>query len=122
MFPPPPRPPEPDEAPDDRPLSPEPPAVDRALRDGATAEDFPLSEAPSRVARLEARVRVLERKLAASNLHNESFLTRAFTVWGHFMVAYLFIIIPFTVMILICAGVLGTPSGGGLGTGKGLPR
>jgi hypothetical protein len=58
-----------------------------------------------RTASLEERIAQLEWRLQQSNLHSESFLARAFTVWGHFMVAYLIILLPIF-LIAMCAGLM----------------
>jgi len=53
---------------------------------------------------LEDRIAQLERLLQKSNLYNESFLTRAFAIWGHNFVASLIIVLPFY-LLAFCAGI-----------------
>jgi hypothetical protein len=57
---------------------------------------------PDDLVRLQERIAELEWQLRASNLHSTSFLTRAFAVWGHFVVAHLIIailiIVPITLL------------------------
>jgi hypothetical protein len=57
------------------------------------------------VIRLQERVIALERRLEASNLHSDSFLNRAFAVWGHFVVAHLIIALVIGIP-LACLSVL----------------
>ena len=40
-----------------------------------------------RIAALEARLAAVERRLPGTNLVSDTFLRRAFTVWGHYFVA-----------------------------------
>jgi hypothetical protein len=54
---------------------------------------------------LEKRIAHLEWRLRHTNLHSEGFLTRAFTVWGHFMVAHLIIVFPLFALAM-CAGFM----------------
>jgi hypothetical protein len=61
------------------------------------------------VAGLEQRVAELEKQLRASNLHSSYFLTRAFAVWGHFIVAHLLIVIPIAVVAGILSALLRLP-------------
>jgi hypothetical protein len=42
---------------------------------------------------LERRVEELERRFSQSGIYSENFLSRAFTVWGHFIVAHLLIVL-----------------------------
>jgi hypothetical protein len=52
------------------------------------------------IARLEGRVAALEKRVAAlpeTALLSQSFLSRAFTVWGHLFVAQLILAIPFVI-------------------------
>jgi hypothetical protein len=53
----------------------------------------------------EDRIAQLEQRLQRSNLFNESFMTRAFAVWGHNFVASLIIVLPFYVLAF-CAGMM----------------
>lgn len=121
MFPPPPRPQSPHEH-DSPPVPPPPPPVDREppWDDGHDDDPLPEEGLRTRVRRLEDRVRVLERKLAASMLHSEGFWARAATVWGHFMAFYLLIILPF-LLLALCAGAFTGP-GGGVGNVNPAPR
>jgi hypothetical protein len=70
------------------------------------ASEGPEGDPSDRTAWLEQRVAYLERRLQQSNLYSESFLTRAFTVWGHYFVAHLLIFVPLFILAL-CAGLLG---------------
>jgi hypothetical protein len=54
-----------------------------------------------RIIHLEARIARLESRVSDTQLHSSSFWTRAFTVWGHWVVAHLIIAIPF-----VCIGLL----------------
>ena len=59
---------------------------------------------------LKTKIEMLERRptqshLPDTSLVSDSFLTRAFTVWGHYFVAQLIISIPFFLLGL-CAGGL----------------
>jgi len=53
----------------------------------------------------------LEQRLPRTNLLSHSFLTRAFTVLGHYFVASLIIVIPIYILIFIFALVIGGLSG-----------
>ena len=46
-------------------------------------------------------------KIPHTNLLNENFLTRAFTVWGHNFVAGIIIAIPFWILGLVIAVMVG---------------
>jgi hypothetical protein len=48
-----------------------------------------------------------ERIVPRTNLLNENFLTRAFTVWGHNFVAGIIIAIPFWILGLVIAVLVG---------------
>jgi hypothetical protein len=59
---------------------------------------------------LRDRIRVLEKRIAQleargghTNLLSDSFFTRAFAVWGHFIVAHLLIALPLFALAYFCA-------------------
>jgi hypothetical protein len=57
------------------------------------------------IRRLQERVTDLEWRLGRSGITSDNFLRRAFTVWGHFFVAHLLIVL--TIMVpLTCLSVL----------------
>jgi hypothetical protein len=58
-----------------------------------------------RLAYLEERVAYLEGRLNKSGLYSPSFWSRAFTVWGHWFMAYLIIMLPFF-FLGICLGLM----------------
>src|SRR5262249_17493311 len=59
-----------------------------------------------RIVELELRTFELERRLQKTNLFSESFFARAFTIFGHFLVVYMIIALPFIFMAL-CMDVMG---------------
>jgi hypothetical protein len=63
------------------------------------SEDDLLSEALVRIRMLEQRIAELEGKLPVTGLLSDSFMTRALTVLGHWFVAYMLIVLPFTCLI-----------------------
>lgn len=56
-----------------------------------------------RLTHLELRVGGLEEQIPDSTLLSKSFLQRAFTVWGHYFVANLFVAIPFVILWFLVA-------------------
>jgi hypothetical protein len=54
-----------------------------------------------RIVELELRTFELERRLQKSLLFSDSFYTRAFTIFGHFLVVYMIIALPF-IFIAVC--------------------
>lgn len=61
-----------------------------------------------RVAALEARMGLAESRMPNTQLVSPSFFSRAFAVWGHYMVASVTIAIPFYVLMFIIFAALGT--------------
>ena len=59
-----------------------------------------------RIVELELRTFELERRLQKTNLFSESFFARAFTIFGHFLVVYMIIALPF-IFIALCMDVMG---------------
>ena len=75
---------------------------------GANARPIPASGgragsagSDDQVAQLEQRVAQLEWRLQQSNLFSEHLMTRAITVWGHYMLAYLVIITPIVIIAVM---------------------
>ena len=70
-------------------------------------------KALAEIENLKNRVKDLEQpsgkaeKIPRTNLLSENFLTRAFTVWGHSFVAGIIIAIPFWVLGLVIAVMVG---------------
>ena len=65
-----------------------------------------------RLATLEARLAAVEKRLPATNMVSDTFLRRAFTVWGHYFVANFLIGIAVTtvagfvvLMVLMIAAI-----------------
>lgn len=73
-----------------------------------------LAKANSELQALHARVSALEKKTSASaalpntNLLSNKFLTRAFTVLGHYLVASLIIALPIYALIFIVFIMIGS--------------
>jgi hypothetical protein len=61
----------------------------------------PAGEAERSDRHLEHRIANLERQLGASSIHSTSFMRRAFTVWGHFMVAHLLFALCIGAIVLL---------------------
>jgi hypothetical protein len=57
------------------------------------------------IARLQERVANLEWRLRRSGIYSESFLQRAFAIWGHFIVAHLLLILALAVPLGILSAV-----------------
>lgn len=62
-----------------------------------------LEEQRTRIKELENQISQLQRQrgLPDSNLFNDSFVKRAFTIFGHWLVAYLIIAIPLGFLIAL---------------------
>ncbi len=77
----------------------------------ASATEEPISAGTRKVIdRLEDRVAYLEQRLQQSSLYSPSFLTRAFTAFGHFLVAYLLTAVGVWLVAILAALVLNVVS------------
>jgi hypothetical protein len=80
---------------------PRPRDLDLTNRDAAA--DAAAADTAARIFVLERRVAELERRLKQSALFSENFLSRAMTVLGHGIVAYLLLLVPLMVLA-VCSG------------------
>ena len=80
---------------------------ENVARKSRTRGSVDREEAPAdEIEYLEQRIAQLEWRLHQSSLQSDKFLTRAFAVWGHFIVAHLIILLPI-ILFAMCAGLLG---------------
>lgn len=61
--------------------------------------EYPSDQANSQLAAIEARVSALEARLPSSRLLNGGFLSRAFAVWGHWVVAHTILALGVTIVV-----------------------
>ena len=57
-----------------------------------------------KIEELEKRIAELEEDLPYTHLLSHSFLRRAFTVWGHLMIAQIIIMVPMTIILYLFTG------------------
>ncbi|MFQ5633229.1 MAG: hypothetical protein ACE5I1_31070 [bacterium] len=72
----------------------------RQMLENANAE---ITALRNRIAELESKVSMTGSTLPKTDLLSDSFLRRAFTVWGHQIVASLIVVLPIYLLIFIIA-------------------
>ena len=63
-----------------------------------------VNELKSQLAALQARFEIAPR-LPSTGMSSDKFITRAFAVWGHNIVASLIIAIPFYILLFVIMGI-----------------